>query len=355
MAVETNPFAIQSLTYFAEIVRRAIASLLKRGATIGSVTGGIVATGDMAVTAGPSMHVKVAAGEAWIAGSTSATQSGYYARVSSASELAIAAADGTNPRVDRVVAVVKDAAYAGAESSFSLAVVTGTPTAAATLANRETHGYPAAPASSLTLAAVLVPAKVSSIVSEDVEVVAPLLDLGLTLGAGVVGTTQLAALAVTAAKIAEATITSTKLGTGAALGNLAAHTLTQGLQSPGTPASGQVYGGAGQTAENTHKAITGLSIETPSIVSGQVLVVWFSPSIEAHENVVSAVLTLGGAEVGTVVNVSGSPDAYASPTTVRRFTGLTGVQTLAGVVWGSSSAGGTQENGSSIYYEVRNS
>lgn len=162
--------------------------------------------------------------------------------------------------------------------------------------------------------------------------------------------------AVETSKIKAAAVTSAKLASGAALANLAVHSLPQNLQSPGTPSSGQVYGGAGQTAENTHKAITGLSITTASIISGQVLVVWFSPSITANAgNVVSARLTLDGTETGTTVQTSSSTPAYECPTTVQRFTGLTGTHVLAGQVWGSSAEGGTQTGGSSIYYEIRNS
>jgi len=221
MGVETPPFSLQASNYSAEVTRRAIYALLARGGTIGSVVGGLVGAGDMLITAGSGMQVLVAPGEGIIPGSTSATQSGYYGRVSSSTALAIAASDPTNPRVDRVVALVKDAAYTGTENLFTVAVLTGTPTSGATLGNRETHGYPAAPASSLTLGPVLVPAKASSIVSGDIENVAPLLNLGLHFPTaslvGTISTAQLAALAVATAKIAEEAVTDAKVVKGRAL------------------------------------------------------------------------------------------------------------------------------------------
>jgi hypothetical protein len=118
--------------------------------------------------------------------------------------------------------------------------------------------------------------------------------------------------------------------------------------------SGQVYGGAAQVPTNTHTAITGLSITTASMRSGQILVVWFSASISASgaSNLVSASLTRNGSETGAVVQTSDN-SGFPSLTTVQRFTGLTGAQTLAGNVWASSSGGATQGGGSSIYYEIR--
>ncbi len=172
MTAESPPFALQAGSYSAEQMRRAFGTLLERGSSIGSVVGGIVGSKDMEITAGAGMNIEVAPGEAWIPGSTSATQSGYYARVSSKSTLAIAAADPTNPRIDRVAAVVTDAAYSGATNIYTPAVVTGTPTAGANLTNL--NGVGAAPASCLTLGYVEVPAKAPSIVSGDIKNVAGL-------------------------------------------------------------------------------------------------------------------------------------------------------------------------------------
>lgn len=160
MSVESPPSFI-SATYGAEQLRRTISSLVPRGSTIGSVVGGIIGSGDMAVTAGSGLQVLVAPGEAWVPGSSSATQGGYYSRVASSTALTVSAADASKPRVDLVVAQVQDAAYAGATNSFQVAILTGTATSGATLSNLT--GAPSLTASSLALAYVLVPASASSI------------------------------------------------------------------------------------------------------------------------------------------------------------------------------------------------
>jgi hypothetical protein len=114
MAIESPPAFLQNSSYNAEQTRRAIANLLQRGGSVGSVVGGLVNAQDMQLQPPSSgMSVKVSPGEAWIAGSSAATQSGYYARVSSTTTLAIAASDPSNPRIDRISAVVADAAYSG--------------------------------------------------------------------------------------------------------------------------------------------------------------------------------------------------------------------------------------------------
>jgi hypothetical protein len=125
----------------------------------------------MQVTAGSGMQVKVAAGEAWVPGTSTATQSGYYGRVTSSTALSVATSSESNPRIDTIIAKVIDKAYAGTEETFSVAVITGTAESGATLANKKGAG--AVPASSLVLAYVLVPAKASSIENADIENVAP--------------------------------------------------------------------------------------------------------------------------------------------------------------------------------------
>jgi hypothetical protein len=170
----------QNSSYGAEQLRRAFGSLLQRGSTIGSVVGGVVAVGDMQITApGSGMSCNIAPGEAWIPGSSSATQSGYYARVSSTTNLAIAASSPSLPRVDTICAVITDSAYSGATNTFTPVVVTGTPTAGATLS--DLSGVGSQPASSLILGYVLVPAAATSIVSGDIANVAGLVS-GLSTG-----------------------------------------------------------------------------------------------------------------------------------------------------------------------------
>jgi hypothetical protein len=168
MAVEG--FALQAGTYGAEVTRRWVGALLQRGATVGSIEGGLVGATDCAITIGSGLHLKVAAGEAFVAGTSSASQGGYYLRNTASAELTLAAANETNPRVDRISAIIKDKAYTGTEDTFSVAVETGTPTSGANLTNLS--GAAAAPTSSLTLGYALVPAKATT-PSEVLNVASP--------------------------------------------------------------------------------------------------------------------------------------------------------------------------------------
>lgn len=169
MAVEVSPFAIQANDYSAEITRRGtLGVFLARGSTIGSVAGGFanVTAGDMLMAAPVSgMSVNVAPGECVVPGSTSTTQGGYYLFVNSTTNLSIATANPSNPRIDLVCATINDATYSGSLNSGVLQVVTGTPTSGATLVNLS--GAPALPTSSLLIGYVLVPAAASSIVAGD--------------------------------------------------------------------------------------------------------------------------------------------------------------------------------------------
>lgn len=124
---------------------------------------GIVGTADLAVTerAGTAdMSVDVAAGAAFIAGTESSTQGVYYVFNDATVNLAVAAADATDPRVDLVVAQVRDAFYSGASDDWQLAVLTGT--AAATPAE------PAVPDNALVLARIDVAAGAGSVTNADI-------------------------------------------------------------------------------------------------------------------------------------------------------------------------------------------
>jgi hypothetical protein len=161
---------MQAATYPAEQTRRTVTTLLQRGASIGSIAGGLVGSTDMQVTAGTLLQVLVGTGEAWVPGSSSAVQSGYYCRVTSSTALSIAASSESNPRIDTVIAKCVDESYAGSGTTFAVAVITGTAESGATLANKKGAG--AVPASSLVLAYVLVPAKATSIEAANIENVA---------------------------------------------------------------------------------------------------------------------------------------------------------------------------------------
>jgi hypothetical protein len=195
MAVETLPAFEQDETYSAETLRHVFGTLLARGSAIGSIVGGLVGATDMQVTAGSGMQVLVATGEAWISGTSVSTQGGYLGRVTSSTALAISASSESNPRIDTIIAQIKDKAVAGGEDSFTVSVVTGTATSGATLANK--LGAGSVPASSLVLAYVLVPAKAVSIVSGDIENVATRVEAPNAI----VGENALKAEAVTDTKV----------------------------------------------------------------------------------------------------------------------------------------------------------
>lgn len=173
----TPPYVLQANTvsHGAQLFREALASLV-------SPAGGIVSPGDLGVTQNgtPNMTVNVAPGQVWIPGSQAGSlpsgypvQAAYYSQATASTSLAIAAANATNPRVDQIIAQVQDAAYAGATNSCQLAVLTGTPTAGASLANLVGLGtFPPTSSSALLVAYVLVPANATTIVTADIANVA---------------------------------------------------------------------------------------------------------------------------------------------------------------------------------------
>jgi hypothetical protein len=161
MAAESPPFVLQNGSHSASLFREALASLL-------NPAGGVVGLGDLAVTQNgtPNMTVNVAAGEIWVPGTAAPpTQGAYFCYNDATVSLAISAANATNPRIDKVCATVEDAAYSGSNNDWKLQVVTGTPTAGATLSNL--NGAAATPVESLVICYVLVPASATTIVTAD--------------------------------------------------------------------------------------------------------------------------------------------------------------------------------------------
>lgn len=158
MAAQNPPLALQGagdggILHPAKLFRQLVKDLAG-GAS------GVFHTGDLAVAQNgtPNMSVNVAAGSAVIAGTATADQGSYYAYNDATVNLAIAAADATNPRIDIVVAKVVDTATDS--DTWSLAMVTGTPAASPT--------PPSAPANSITLAQVAVAANATSIVNANI-------------------------------------------------------------------------------------------------------------------------------------------------------------------------------------------
>jgi len=144
MAAVQPCFFLQTGSHPAQAFRRPLEAALRYS--------GIVKPTDLAVTAPAGVRaVDVAAGECIIIGTENALRQGAYACLNDATvQLAIAAADATNPRYDRIIAQVRDAEFSGALNDWTLAVVAGVPAAA--------PAEPALPANALELARLTVAA-----------------------------------------------------------------------------------------------------------------------------------------------------------------------------------------------------
>lgn len=131
---------------------------------------GVRGANDLAVAqraAGANMSVDVGTGSAAIQ-DDHATGGGYYSyTLAATANYAVSAADGTNPRIDRVVIRVRDQALGDAANDIAPFVVAGTPTSGATLVNLT--GAAAVPGSSLLLANVLVPAGSSTVTTANID------------------------------------------------------------------------------------------------------------------------------------------------------------------------------------------
>lgn len=157
MTVRVAPFipSTAGITVPSEIVRLAMKSLVP--------SPGLANTGDLVVAAHgtPNMTVDIAAGGVWIAGTSVATQGSYFLYNDASLSVAIAAADPTNPRIDLIVAVIRDNAEdASGSTDARIIAVTGTPAGSPVA--------PSAPASSIVLAQVAVAALTTTIVSGNI-------------------------------------------------------------------------------------------------------------------------------------------------------------------------------------------
>lgn len=164
------PFALQNTAHSAELFRQAVSSFVPPG-------GGIVTTGDFAVTqtGTPSMNVSVGVGRIWlpgtnvgnVVGGNFSSQAMYYGQNPAAQTVSIATSDPVNPRIDVVYAAVQDSQYAGTSNAGIISVVTGVPS--------PTPATPAIPANALALKKVNVPANASSIVNANLSAPTPTL------------------------------------------------------------------------------------------------------------------------------------------------------------------------------------
>lgn len=154
MTLQTPPSWLQAGTYTAEqdrLIQQAIYS-----------TSGTVGTGSLAITAqgSPNMTVNAAAGWCAIVGSGSPNLGAYVAYNNATTILTITTANPTNPRIDRVVVTVNDAAYSGSTNNVVFTVIAGTPAVSPTA--------PATPANSISLATIAVAAATTTITSGNI-------------------------------------------------------------------------------------------------------------------------------------------------------------------------------------------
>lgn len=155
MALRTPPSWLQNGTHPAENDRLTATGVLWKSAGVADY-----AALRVSQSATPGMSVQVAAGHAIIAGSQSSNQGFYIAYNDAAATVAIATADPSLSRIDRICVVVQDSYYSGSNNQVIFQAVTGTPNAVPV--------PPAAPANSVTLALVTVGSGASSIVDANI-------------------------------------------------------------------------------------------------------------------------------------------------------------------------------------------
>ena len=148
---EVNPPQDISTGCYSPVMRRQMFNTLvcAGGVVLATPAGHFVATGS------PTLRqVTLNAGSAWIKGTEASDQGAYFVTSNGPVVLNIAAADPVDPRLDRIVARVRDADYSGGVRSWALEVVAGTPSPSPVL--------PALPANSISIVQVLVPAGATS-------------------------------------------------------------------------------------------------------------------------------------------------------------------------------------------------
>lgn len=181
MTLQTPPSWLQAGSYPAQydrIIQQALYA-----------STGIIGASSLAVSANTpaGMSVRVASGWAAILGTTT-TGMGAYTIYNDATEtLTVTTADPTNPRIDLVVATVRDAYYSGAYNDVIFQVIAGTPASSPVT--------PTLPDNSISLATIAVGAAVTqintgNITDTRVEITTnlPVGDItGVTAGTGLTG------------------------------------------------------------------------------------------------------------------------------------------------------------------------
>lgn len=172
MALRT-PFANDAKSYGFEWLRAMLETGLQEGVL--NMAGAGTDFKVTAAAAGAPLRVDVAAGAALTKGDSGAPgtglSQGLYLTINDAAianAVALAAADGSNPRLDQIALRIRDTSdLAGAADDATLVVLTGTPTSGATLDNR--NGNAALPNDHLRLADVLVPAGATAVLAGNVR------------------------------------------------------------------------------------------------------------------------------------------------------------------------------------------
>jgi hypothetical protein len=145
VAFTDPPYTLQGgvINHPARVFRRALAGVLQEG--VNSLNG----FGDLAVTAtGTGLQTAIARGGCYIKGDDGTDQGLYHGYNDATVNITLDAADGTNPRIDLIVARVKDTEYGISGDVVVVEKVTGTPAASPV--------EPTLPPTALKLASILV-------------------------------------------------------------------------------------------------------------------------------------------------------------------------------------------------------
>jgi len=154
MALVSPPSWLQAGSYPAESDRQVQQAIY--------ATTGIIGSSSLAITANSPAGMTVLAATGWAAvvGTTQANMGTYVFYNDATTTLTVTTANPTNPRIDRVVATVRDAYYTGAFNDVIFQVVAGTPAGSPVA--------PATPANSISLATIAVGAAVTQINSGNI-------------------------------------------------------------------------------------------------------------------------------------------------------------------------------------------